>query len=73
MRKYSLDEAQAQLPVLISRALNNEVVLIDTGSKTVRLVPVAPAAPKRVFGALQGQVRVSAAFFEPLPVEECGA
>ncbi len=35
-----------------------------------RLVPVAGAGRRRVFGAMRGRARVDNAFFEPLPPDE---
>ena len=35
-----------------------------------KLVPYAPAVVRRCFGAMKGQMRVDAAFFEPLSEEE---
>jgi hypothetical protein len=38
--------------------------------RTSRLVRIDHAARKRVFGAMRERARVTAAFFEPLPVNE---
>jgi hypothetical protein len=35
-----------------------------------KLVPYAPAVARRFFGAMKGQIRVDAGFFEPLAEEE---
>jgi antitoxin (DNA-binding transcriptional repressor) of toxin-antitoxin stability system len=38
-----------------------------------KLVPIQTVPPKRRFGAMRGQARVDAAFFEPLPEGELKA
>ena len=63
--------AQTNLSQLIARAEAGEEIILARGKDPVaRLVPIRPAAAGRQFGALQGQVSVGPAFFEPLPDEE---
>jgi prevent-host-death family protein len=66
--------AKTNLSQLLIRAEAGEEITIARGTKPVaKLVPVAPHAAKRRFGALRGQVHVGPAFFEPLPDEELDA
>jgi prevent-host-death family protein len=65
--------AKTNLSRLIKEAVAGRDVVIARGKlPVVRLVPVAPVQPARVFGALAGRARVTPAFFEPLPEEELG-
>lgn len=74
MPTYTVHKAKTQLSKLIAEAEAGEHVVITRGDKAaVRLVPVGEPAPKRVFGALAGKVKVGPEFFEPLPAEELDA
>jgi antitoxin (DNA-binding transcriptional repressor) of toxin-antitoxin stability system len=60
--------AKTQLSKLIEAALAGEEVVIARGSEAVvKLVPVETVEPRRVFGALKGEMVVPDAFFDPLP------
>lgn len=73
-KRITVHQAKTQLSKLIERALAGEDVVISRGEHpVVRLVPVAPAVPKRAFGAMKGRAKVGAAFFEPLTDEELAA
>lgn len=70
MKTVTVHKAKSTLSQLIADVEAGEEVVIMRGKHpVVRLVRVHHQAPKRAFGALKGQVVVSAAFFEPLPVE----
>ncbi len=70
----TVHRAKTNLSRLIAQALAGEEIIIARGdTPAVRLVPVAVEEPRRVFGALKGRIRVTAAFFEPLPPEELAA
>jgi prevent-host-death family protein len=74
MKPVPVHEAKTHLSRLIERACRGEEVVISRGKRpVVRLVPVDRPAPKRVFGALRGKIRVDESFFEPLPEEELTA
>ena len=67
-------EAKTTLSRLIARALAGEDIIIARGNEpAVRLVPVCVVPPRRQFGALKGKIRVTEAFFDPLPEEEIAA
>ncbi|MGH6993525.1 MAG: type II toxin-antitoxin system Phd/YefM family antitoxin [Caulobacteraceae bacterium] len=67
----TVHKAKTQLSKLIASALAGEEVIIARGDKpAVKLTPVQSDAPKRQFGALKGKIRLTDAFFEPLPDEE---
>jgi prevent-host-death family protein len=69
----SIHAAKTHLSRLIARAEAGEEIIIARGRKpVVKLVAIAPK-PKRVFGALKGQVSIGPEFFEPLPPEELDA
>lgn len=44
-----------------------EITIADAGEPVARLVPVTPNAPKRLFGSLKGQARMTDDFDAPLP------
>ncbi len=63
--------AKTNLSRLIERALAGEEIVIARGKEPVlRLVPIAKPKPKRKFGAMRGRIRLTKAFFEPLPEAE---
>ena len=71
MTKTSIHAAKTNLSRLIARVQAGEEVVICKGQTPVaRLVPIAPPAPKRRFGAYRGHATVTDAFFEPLPEAE---
>jgi antitoxin (DNA-binding transcriptional repressor) of toxin-antitoxin stability system len=71
MKVLTVQEAKTTLPQLIEQALAGEEIIIARGNTPlVRLTPLAARAPRRVFGALKGQLQVTPAFFEPLPRDE---
>ena len=68
MTRVTIHAAKTQLSRLIRRSQAGEEIVIVRGKEPVaRLVPVAGAGPRRVFGAMRGRARVGDAFFEPLP------
>ncbi len=71
MKTVTVHKAKTTLSQLIADVEAGEEVIIMRGKEpAVRLVPASVAAPKRVFGSLAGQVRVTDAYFEPLPDAE---
>lgn len=74
MQPVPIHLAKTQLSKLIERACAGEEVIIARGREpVVRLVPIEPVLPRRVFGALRGKVWLDEAFFEPLPTDELDA
>lgn len=74
MKSVTVHKAKTTLSQLIAEVEAGEEVLITRGSEpAVRLVPANVPAPKRQFGALAGKVKVTSAFFEPLPANELTA
>jgi prevent-host-death family protein len=72
--KVNIHAAKTNLSQLIERAQAGEEVIIARGDTPVaKLVPLAPAAPKRQPNTLRGLVVVEPAFFEPLPESELSA
>jgi antitoxin (DNA-binding transcriptional repressor) of toxin-antitoxin stability system len=70
IKTVDLKEAQAQLPELLTLALEGNEVIIAEGDKPLaRLVPFAPSARKRVAGLHRGMAWTSDDFDEPLPDE----
>jgi antitoxin (DNA-binding transcriptional repressor) of toxin-antitoxin stability system len=71
MSTYTLYNAKTHLSSLIDQACSGEEVIIAKGKKPmVKLVSLPTVLQHRQFGAMQGQARVSDAFFEPLPDDE---
>jgi len=57
--------AKTQLSRLLERAEAGEEIVIGRAGKPIaKLVPYVPDRPKRVFGALKGQVRILPGFDE---------
>jgi prevent-host-death family protein len=74
MPTFTVHDAKTNLSKLIERAeAGEEVIIARRDRPAVRLVPVAPVATKRKFGAYRGDATVTDAFFEPLPEEELAA
>ena len=74
MKSITVHKAKTTLSKLLADVENGEDVLILRGDQpAARLVRAGPPLGKRQFGALAGQVAVTAAFFEPLPDEELTA
>lgn len=65
-------EAQAQFPRLLEQAhAGQEIILAKDGKPYARLMPLAAETGTRMPGRLKG--KLSAGFFDPLPVEELKA
>jgi prevent-host-death family protein len=70
-RSVTVHEAKTHLSRLLEHVEQGEEIVIARGRKPVaRLVPVARAEGGRRFGALRGQVKVDASFFDSLPDDE---
>ncbi|MEB3321459.1 MAG: type II toxin-antitoxin system prevent-host-death family antitoxin [Synechococcaceae cyanobacterium] len=70
-RQVNVQEAKTHLSALLLRVeAGEEIVLARNGRPCARLVPLRPAASRRL-GFLQGSV--DDAFFEPLPERELAA
>ena len=68
---HSIHAAKTQLSRLIELAERGEDVIIARGSTpVVRLVRLDAQPSARRFGAMRGQLKVTKAFFEPLPPDE---
>lgn len=71
MDPVTIHKAKTELSKLIARVEAGEEVVIARGRTPVaRLVPFAPGKPKRQFGSMKGRIKVTEAFFEPLPEDE---
>jgi len=70
--KVTIHRAKTTLSQLIERATAGEEVIIARGDVPVaRLVSIRErAVPERRPGTLRGVVKITKAFFEPLPDEE---
>lgn len=74
MPTYTVHDAKTNLSRLIELAeAGEEVIIARRDTPAVKLVPVARKASKRKFGAYKGKIRITDAFFEPLPEEELAA
>lgn len=63
-----MHKAKTNLSQLVADAeAGEEVIIMRDDVPAVRLVPVSLPKPARKFGALAGKVKVTDAFFHPLP------
>ena len=70
MPVVNVHEAKTQLSRLLAHVeAGEEVVIARRGQPVARLVRCRPEA-KRQFGAMKGKIKITDAFFEPLPDEE---
>ncbi|MBM3885941.1 MAG: type II toxin-antitoxin system prevent-host-death family antitoxin [Gemmatimonadetes bacterium] len=70
MKTVTMHKAKSTLSQLVAEVEAGEEIIIMRGKvPAARLVGLS-AGPSRSFGALAGQVAVTAAFFEPLPEGE---
>lgn len=71
MLTVTIHAAKTHLSQLLARVEAGEEIVLARGKAPIaKLVPYTPAVARRCFGAMKGQIRVDAAFFEPLPEEE---
>lgn len=71
MRQVNIHDAKTRLSKLIEQvSQGEEVIIAKAGIPVARLTAMTPAVRGRRFGAMQGQARVDARFFEPLPEAE---
>jgi prevent-host-death family protein len=72
MKVFTVHAAKTQFSKLIAWAQAGEEIVIAKGSTpVVKLVALdGGQAPARVFGAMKGKAKVTAAFFEPLSSAE---
>lgn len=72
--KVTIHTAKTTLSQLIERVHTGEEIVIARGEVPVaRLVPILAKGPRRQAGTLRGLVKVTRAFFEPLPAAEIAA
>ncbi len=70
MTVVNVHEAKTQLSRLLAHVeAGEEVVIARRGQPVARLVRCQPGG-NRQFGAMKGKIRITDAFFEPLPPEE---
>lgn len=71
MKTVTTYEAKTHLAQLLAEAeAGDEIIISQNRHAEVRLVPVREVEPKRVFGALAGQVVGGSEFFEPMPTSD---
>lgn len=74
MTTVTIHAAKTQLSKLLARVEAGEEVVIARGTTPIaKLVPLAPAKPKRGFGSMKGLIKLDDSFFDPLPEEELKA
>lgn len=69
MRVVNIHDAKTHLSRLVDDVANNHesITIAKAGKPMVRLVPIGPEPPRRVFGLLEGQIRIAEDFDGPLP------
>ncbi|MEY4608132.1 MAG: hypothetical protein RL625_349 [Gemmatimonadota bacterium] len=70
MKTVTMHKAKSTLSQLVAEVEAGEEIIIMRGKVPAARLVGLNAAPARAFGALAGQVAVTAAFFEPLPESE---
>ena len=70
MATVTVHVAKTQLSRLLERVERGEEVVIARRDKPVARLVRVNSPPRRQFGAMKGRIRVTQAFFEPLPPEE---
>jgi prevent-host-death family protein len=66
---FNITEAKARFSTLVERVQRGETIVIaKAGTPCARLVPLEQAPRKP--GALKGRIKLTKAFFEPLPEED---
>ena len=73
MKTVTMHKAKSTLSQLVAEVEAGEEIIIMRGKVPAARLVGLEAAPTRSFGALAGQVAVTAAFFEPLPTGELDA
>ena len=70
MSIVNVSQAKTQLSRLLARVeAGEEITIARRGAPVARLVVYRPKG-KRRFGALKGKIKLTDAFFEPLPEDE---
>jgi prevent-host-death family protein len=68
LETVNVHEAKTKLSRLLERVeAGEEIVIARAGKPIARLVPLEPAAPRRLFGRDRGKIWMSEDFDEPLP------
>ena len=73
MQEVSVQEAQTQLPLLLTQVEAGEEIVITRNGKPVARLVDCRSRGKRQFGAWERRIAVSESFFDPLPGEELSA
>ena len=67
MQQVNIEQAKANLNILIKAALNGEEVVISQDEKSaVKLVPTSTVKPRPQFGSAKGKIRIADDFDAPL-------
>ncbi len=67
----NIHEAKTHLSRLIERAeRGEEIIIAKSGTPKVRLTPIVKEGIERRPGRFAGSLKVTSAFFEPLPEED---
>ena len=67
---FNVSEAKTHFSRLLAQVeAGNDVVIARRGQPVARLVRYTPQG-KRQFDAMKGKIKITDAFFEPLPEEE---
>jgi prevent-host-death family protein len=68
--EVNIDEAKTQLSRLIKRAaLGEEIIILNAGKPTAKLVAITPCPRKFKLGSAKGEFVVPDGFNDPLPKE----
>ena len=74
MKIVTMHDAKTNLSRIVEEARSGAEIVIARGKvPLVRLVPIDQPPVQRKFGAMRGEFRVPASFFDPLPDAELEA
>lgn len=70
MAIVNIHEAKTHFSKLVDKAMKGEEIIIGkSGTAVVKLIAIRNTKPKRIPGALKGQIKISEDFDAPLPAD----
>jgi prevent-host-death family protein len=71
MRIVNIHEAKTHLSRFVAEVADRRetIIIAKAGKPMARLVPYTPERPQRIFGLLEGKIRMAEDFDAPLPAE----
>ena len=67
MQTVNIHEAKTHYSRLVDAvARGEEIIIAKAGKPCAKLVPINPVKPRRIFGSMQGQIKIADDFDAPL-------